>query len=36
MSVKREQAEEALKEAFLAEDRDAMFFWTGYLLALKE
>jgi len=34
MVVSREEAIQALAEAFNNEDLPAMYFWTGYLVAL--
>lgn len=32
--IKVEEARQALKEAAEKDDREAIFFWSGYLLAL--
>lgn len=32
----REEAEEALREAYAKNDTPATYFWTGYLLALPK
>lgn len=33
--ISKEEAQKALEEAFNNEDKDAMLFWSGYVLALS-